>query len=94
MTIRPTAKLVARAWHSVKDEWVTRHEYEGSRRWSVVHNWGGNLISEDTMKIVSRHYTQEAADARASKLESAARAAAVLAALGIADQDGANHAGM
>lgn len=85
--VRPTATLVAKAWHSVKDEWITRHEYEGTRRWSVVHNWGGNVIADETMKIVSRHYTQEAAEKRAFNLEAHARAAAVLKALGIADQD-------
>lgn len=87
MPIRPTAKLVAQAWHSVKDTWDTHQVYEGPRRWVVTHSWGGNVIADDTMKIVSRHYTQSAAEARAVKLENAARAAAVLAALGIVDRD-------
>jgi hypothetical protein len=85
--IRPTAKLVSRAWHSVKDEWITRQEYDGPRYWAVVHNWGGDLIDDDTMKIVSRHYTNDAAKAAATKLENAARGAAVLKALGISDQE-------
>lgn len=72
---------IVKAWHSVKDEWIVRHEYDGPRHWVVVHNWGGNLISDDTMKIVSRHYTEDAADRRAWILENRARGGAVLKAL-------------
>ncbi|MEY9228628.1 hypothetical protein ABIF68_007840 [Bradyrhizobium japonicum] len=73
---------VARAWHSVKDEWwVRRNGAYDRRQWEVVHHWGGNLISDDTMKVISRHETKDGADRKAERLEDSARGAAVLAAL-------------
>lgn len=73
---------IARAWWSVKDEWVVRrNKIYDSRQWEVVHDWGGLLVSEATQKVVSRHETQEQAERKAERLEDAARGAAVLAAL-------------
>ena len=73
---------IARAWYSVKDEWIVRRNKMYDRKqWEVVHDWGGPVISEETMKVISRHETQEQADRKAERLEDSARGAAVLAAL-------------
>lgn len=77
-----TPLAIARAWWSVKDEWIVRrNKMHDRKQWEVVHDWGGKLVSETTMKVVSRHETQEQADHKAERLEDAARGAAVLAAL-------------
>jgi len=79
-----TPLQVRRAWHSVKDEWIVRrNKMHDRRQWEVVHDWGRSLVSEATMKVVSRHETNEAAIRKAERLEDAARGAAVLAALTI-----------
>lgn len=73
---------IARAWYSVKDEWIVRRNKAHSRKqWEVVHDKGSILISEDTMKVISRHETEEQATRKAERLEDAARGAAVLARL-------------
>ena len=77
-----TPQEVARAWHSVKDEWIVRrNKMHDSRQWEVVHDWGGELVSDETMKVISRHETMEQAKLKAKRLEDGARGAAVLAAL-------------
>lgn len=74
-----TPKQVAKAWHSVADEWIDRrNKMHDTKQWEVVHNWGGDLISDDTMKVVGRFHTQEEAQKMARKLEDEARGAAVL----------------
>jgi hypothetical protein len=73
---------IAKAWWSVQDRWFTRrNKMHDSKQYEVVHDWGRDLISENTMKVLSRHETQELAEKRAKILEDAARGAAVLAAL-------------
>lgn len=73
---------IARAWYSVKDEWVVRrNKMHDTRQWEVVHDWGHGLVAEETMKVLSRHQTEEAAIRKAERLEDAARGAAVLALL-------------
>lgn len=73
---------VARAWWSVKDEWIVRlNKMRDRRPWEVVHDTGRGLISDETFKVVSRHETSEQAERKAERLEDAARGAAVLAAL-------------
>jgi hypothetical protein len=73
---------IARAWWSVKDEWIVRrNKMHDRKQWEVVHNWGHNLISDRTMKVISRHETQEQAEKKAERLEDSARGAAVLAAV-------------
>jgi hypothetical protein len=82
---------IARAWWSVKDEWIVRrNKMHDHKQWEVVHAWGGKLISEETQKIVGRHETEEAAERKAERLEDSARGAAVLACLATdgAQQDG------
>lgn len=70
---------IARAWHSIKDEWIVRrNKMHDRKQWEVVHDWGGDLISDATMKVVSRHETNEQAIKKADRLEDAARGAAVL----------------
>lgn len=70
---------IARAWWSVKDEWIVRrNKMRGRRQWEVVHDWGRGMVSEATMKVVSRHETLEAAEHKAHTLEDAARGEAVL----------------
>lgn len=74
-----TAVEVARAWNGVKDRWFARRDkMHDTRQWEVVHDWGGDLISDDTMKVVSRHHTEDQAEAKASRLEDIARGEAVL----------------
>ena len=77
-----TPKEVADAWHSVEDRWIARrNKMHDIRQWEVVHDWGKNIVSDDTMKVVGRFETLAGAQARAEKLENEARGAAVLAAL-------------
>jgi hypothetical protein len=73
---------VARAWWSVKDEWIVRRDKMHDRKqWEVVHDTGRGLISDETFKVVSRHETSEQAERKAQRLEDAARGAAVVAAI-------------
>lgn len=77
-----TPTQIAEAWNSVKDRWIVRrNKNHDSRQWEVVHDWGGDLVSDNTMKVVSRHFEYEFAKRMAKELEDAARGAAVLAAL-------------
>lgn len=77
-----TPKEVANAWHSVKEEWfVRRNKVHDYKQWEVVHNWGGDLISDNTMKVISRHDAHDLAEHKAKQLENEARGSAVLAAL-------------
>jgi hypothetical protein len=83
-----TPLAIARAWWSVKDEWIVqRNKMRDRKQWEVVHNWGGYLISESTMKVVSRHETDEQAAKKAERLEDAARGAAVLKAFSMQPGD-------
>lgn len=73
---------IAKAWYSVKDEWIVRlNKMHDRKQWEVVHDTGRGLISDETFKVVSRHETQEQAEKKAQRLEDSARGAAVLAAL-------------
>lgn len=75
-------KEIAKAWHSVKDQWVVRrNKMHDSRQWEVVHDWGLDIVDEATMKVVGRHDSSIMADRQAKRLEDEARGAAVLAAL-------------
>lgn len=75
------AKEIAKAWHSVTDRWIVRrNKMHDECQWEVVHSWGGDMISEDTQKIVGRYSEQGPAERRAFALEDEARGAAVLAA--------------
>jgi len=79
---------IARAWHSVTDEWIVRRNKMRDRnQWEVVHDWGGDVISEDTMRVVARHGTERAAERKAERLEDSARGAAVLAALAVTSKE-------
>ncbi|MBR0875019.1 hypothetical protein JQ633_31995 [Bradyrhizobium tropiciagri] len=75
-----TPKQVADAWNSVTDEWWARRNKANAdhEQWEVVHHWGGNLISEDTMKIVAKFGSRTEADQKRSELEDEARGAAVI----------------
>lgn len=73
---------VMEAWNSVTDEWIVRRNKDYRvKQWEVVHDWGGDLISDETMKVVARFASEEAAEDRARFLEDYARGAAVLSAL-------------
>jgi hypothetical protein len=70
---------IARAWYSVKDQWIVRrNKIYDIRQWEVVHDWGYTIVSDETMKVISRHTTQEGAERKAERLEDAARGAAVI----------------
>lgn len=74
-----TPKQVAKAWHSVTDEWIVRrNKMHDTKQWEVVHNWGGDVIDDATMKVVGRFQTQEEAQRFARRLEDEARGQAVL----------------
>jgi len=77
-----TPKQVAKAWHSVTDMWIVRrNKMYDERQWEVLHDWGGDLISEETQKVVGRFSEERSAELRARALENEARGAAVLAAI-------------
>ena len=80
----PTPEYIAKACHSVTDRWVVRrNKMHDERQWEVVHDWGGELVSEDTMRLIGRYSTQERAEKRALKQEDIARGTAVLRALSL-----------
>lgn len=80
----PTPEYIAKAWHSVTDQWIVRrNKMHDERQWEVVHDWGDNLIGEDTMRLIGRYSTQERAEKRARKQEDNARGTAVLRALSL-----------
>lgn len=69
---------IARAWHSVSDRWfVRRNKSHDRRQWEVVHDWGGDLVSDETMKVVARYEDQDGAERKAALLENIARGTAV-----------------
>lgn len=73
---------VARAWWSVKDQWIVRrNKMHDDQQWEVVHDWGRDVVSEETMKVVGRHDSEILAIRHATNLENKARGAAVLARL-------------
>lgn len=82
------ASEIAKAWHSVSDEWIVRRNKmnPGAQQWEVVHDWGGDLISDDTMKVIGRYPTEEQAERRARRAEDHARGTAVLAAISAGDR--------
>lgn len=74
-----TPAEVAAAWHSVTDEWIVRrNKMHDERQWEVVHDWGGDIISDDTQKVVARYHTEREATENADRLEDEARGTAVL----------------
>lgn len=79
-------ETVARAWNSVTDRWVVRRNKMHDRnQWEVVHDWGGDLVSDDTMKVIGRYATSDEAQEAADVAEHTARAEAVLTALGLGE---------
>lgn len=71
---------VARAWHGIKGEWIVRrNKMRPLRQWEVVHDWGGDVVSDETMKVVGCYTTQSGAEKYAERLEDTARGSAVLA---------------
>jgi hypothetical protein len=74
-----THRDIADAWNSVTDLWIVRRNTSRAvRQWEIVHDWGGDLISDDTQKIVGLFKSKEAAEWRAEFLEQYARAEAVI----------------
>lgn len=76
----PKPYEIVRAWRSVTDEWIVRRNkaHNDGRQWEVVHNWGGDIISEDTHKVLGRYPDRFAAFEYADYCENEARAIAVL----------------
>jgi hypothetical protein len=74
------AKLVAEAWHNVTGRWIVRRNkmHNDGKQWEVVHDWGGDLISDDTQKVLRRYGTEERAERFARECEDEARGNAVL----------------
>lgn len=74
--------LIITAWHSVTDLWFSRrNKLHDERQWEVVHDWGGDIASDDTQRVVDRFSERRAAEELAKRLEDEARGAAVLALL-------------
>ena len=75
-----TPMQISRAWFSVKDRWIVRrNKAHDTRQWEVVHDFGFDLISDETMKVVGRFREENKAQRKARLLEHKARGAAVLA---------------
>ena len=78
-----TARQIATAWHSVTDEWIVRrNKGRETKQWEVVHDWGGDVVSEDTRKVLRRFDIPRNADDFAARCEDEARGKAVLALIG------------
>lgn len=70
---------IAEAWNGVRDEWIVRRNKSNAvMRWQIVHDWGREIVSDETQRIVGHFKTRESADARAIFLENHARGAAVV----------------
>ena len=69
------------AWHGLADRWIARRNkmHGDGRQWEVAHDWGGDVISDETQRVVERFTSERDAHALADKLENEARARAVLA---------------
>jgi len=77
--IRDEATEVARAWTSVKDDWIVRrNKAHAVQQWEVVHDWGVDAVSDETQKVLRRFTLQDSAIAYANKCEAKARGNAVL----------------
>ena len=76
----PTPEQIAEAWHGITDRWIVRRNKAwDTRQWEVVHDWGGDVIAAETMKLIERFSHMDDATLLADKLENEARANAVLA---------------
>jgi hypothetical protein len=76
----PSTQKIIDAWFSITDDWIVRrNKIHDTRQWEVVHDWGGDLISDDTQKLLARFDTKLAADQYAADRERLARAGAVQA---------------
>lgn len=71
---------IAEAWNSVTDRWIVRRDKSYAvRQWAVVHDWGDDVVSAATQRIVGRYKWADTALDRAKWLEEHARGCAVLA---------------
>lgn len=75
-----TALEVAEAWHSVTDEWFVRL-YKGKPRPWQVCCLSGDVISDETLKVVGSYSSDFVANRRRDGLENQARGAAVIRAM-------------
>lgn len=82
MPSRTNIAAIIDAWHSVDktQRWFTRRDkmHCDGRQFEVVHDWGGDCIADETMKVVDRFPTQEEASRLRERLDDEARAEAVL----------------
>jgi len=84
-----TPREVAEAWYSVTDRWIVRrNKMHDERQWEVVHDWGGDIMSDETIRLIRRFGEQRQAEALARRLEDEARGNAVLRALGLTADSG------
>ena len=74
-----TVSQIIEAWHSVDDRWIVRrNKMHDTRQWEVVHDWGRDVVSDETMEIVGRYHTSDEAQALADDCENVARGGAVM----------------
>ena len=77
-----TPKTVYDAWHSVKDRWLIREQFDETEpRWTVVHCQKDDTGFERMIRV-GGFKSKHVAKAMASQLENEARGTAVLRALG------------
>jgi hypothetical protein len=69
---------IARAWNSVTDEWWVRRNKRQAEPWEVVHHWGGDVISDSTMRVLKNFADKADAEAYAKGLEEITREQAVV----------------
>ncbi len=78
--VRPTEQDIISAWFSVADEWIARKNktYSDGFMFEVIHDWGGDIIADETQELLKRFATQDEATLYAHMCENKARARAVL----------------
>lgn len=79
MKKKPTPKQVARAWHTILQEYSTRrNKAHDTKQWEVYTWVIGQPMSEESVKVLARFHTPDEALNACESLENDARAKAVL----------------
>lgn len=74
-----TAQDIRDAWTGVEMDWIVRRNKEHAKdQYEVIKDWGGDVISEETMELVGRFATYEEGNEYAKQADELLRAQAVL----------------